>query len=185
MAIADRRIRLLIPFLMILAGCEGVWDDLSPSGNDKRPAVSPGTTGPAVGQIAPDFTLSDTLGNGVTLSTNLSGARGVVLYFTMWCPACDVHMSHMRGNLIPVHTDVRFFAVDYISGSVADARNSEIANGYSGSGFTVLADIGNSVLHAYAATMGTTVVIDNTGVVRMNEDYRNGAQLQAVLQGLP
>jgi peroxiredoxin len=170
--------------LLLLAGCD-ITDDLAPSGGDGRPAVQPGTTGPAVGQIAPDFTLPDSLGGVVNLSASVSSAGGVVLYFTMWCPVCDSHMSHMRSAVIPGFPDVRFFAVDYVSGSVANARSSEVANGYAGSGFTVLADIGNPVLHAYAATMGTTVVVDNAGVIRMNENFRNGAQLLAVLQGLP
>jgi peroxiredoxin len=176
--------RRFLLLLLLLAGCD-MTDDLAPSGSDARPAVQPGTTGPAVGQIAPDFTLSDSLGTVVSLSASVSSASGVVLYFTMWCPVCDSHMSHMRSAIIPGFPDVRFFAVDYVCGSVADARSSEVANGYAGSGFTVLADIGSPVLQAYAATMGTTVVIDNTGVIRMNENYRNGAQLLTVLQGLP
>ncbi len=167
-----------------LCGCD-MADDLAPSGNDQRPAVTKGTVGPSVGQIAPAFTLPDTLGDTVTLSAALSSSKAAVLYFTMWCPVCDSHMSHMRSAVIPYYPDVRFFAVDYVSGSVADARNAEVSNGYDGSGFTVLVDIGNPVLRSYAATMGTTVVIDNAGVIRMNEDYRNGVNLQAVLAGLP
>lgn len=176
-----------LPFLLFLflaAGCE-MSDDLAPSGSDVRPAVQPGTIGPAVGQTAPDFTLTDTLGNGVTLSASLASSRGTVLYFTMWCPVCDAHMSNMRSAVIPNHPDVRFLAVDYVSGSVAEARGSEVSNGYAGSGFTVLVDIGNPVLHSYAATMGTTVVVDNTGVIRMNEDYKDGARLRTALANLP
>jgi hypothetical protein len=41
------------------------------------------------------------------------------------------------------------------------------------------------MLHGYQATMGTTVVIDSTGIIRMNEDYRDGSQLRTVLAGLP
>jgi hypothetical protein len=33
--------------------------------------------------------------------------------------------------------------------------------------------------------MGTTVVVDNTGIIRMNEDFRDGTRLQATLAGLP
>jgi peroxiredoxin/predicted small secreted protein len=176
---------LLVLSPALLAGCNGVGEDLVPSGTDRRPPVVAGTTGPAVGQIAPDFTLADTLGDNVTLSATLAVRRGAVLYFTMWCPICDAHMSHMRSAVMPAHPDVAFFAIDYVSGSVTDARASEIANGYANSGFTVLVDLGNPVLHAYAATMGTTVVVDNAGIVRMNEDYGSGAQLQAVLGGLP
>jgi peroxiredoxin len=174
-----------ILLLLLLAGCGGMADDLAPSGTDKRPPVAPGTTGPSVGQQAPDFTVQDSLGATVSLSATLATGRAVVLYFTMWCPVCDVHMSDMRSALIPANPDVRFLAVDYVSGSVDGARASESANGYVGSGFTVLADTKNQVLSAYAATMGTTVVIDNTGLIRMSEDYRDGAHLRSVLADLP
>lgn len=160
-------------------------DDLAPSGSDERPPVRAGTTGPAVGQNAPDFTLSDSLGESVTLSAALSSVRGVVLYFTMWCPVCDEHMSRLRSEVIPNYPDVRFFAVDYVSGSVAECRSSEVANGYANSGFTVLADTARSALGAYEATMGSAVVIDNAGVIRMNEDYKDGARLIDALEGLP
>ncbi len=171
--------------LFALVACGNMMDDLNPSGNDKRPIVQPGTTGPAVGQNAPDFTLSDTLGNSVTLSSVFPTVQGVVIYFTMWCPTCDTDMSHMQGTVIPGFPNVRFYAVDYVSGTVADARNAEISNGYDGSGFTVLADTQQTVLGLYQATMGTTVVIDSTGVVRMNELYKDGSRLQTVLSGLP
>jgi len=176
---------LIIVFL--LGGCGNMMNDLYPSGDNKVPPALPGTTGPAMGQNAPDFTLSDTLGNSVTLSSVVTntGVRGVVLYFTMWCPVCDTHMSAMRSGFIPQNPDVRFFAVDYVSGSVSAARAAEIANGYEGSGFIVLADIHQTVLGLYQATMGITVVIDKNGVVRMNEDFKDGTRLQAALAALP
>jgi len=176
-----------IILLCAITACGGMTDDLFPSGSDKRPPVQPGTIGPAVGQLAPDFTLSDSLGNTVTLSTSVTttGVQGTVLYFTMWCPICDTHMSHMRTNQIPAFPSVRFYAVDYVSGSVTEARNAEISNGYDGSGFTVLADTQQSVLNLYQATMGSTVVIDRTGVVRMNEDFKDGTRLDAALATLP
>jgi peroxiredoxin len=176
---------VLVPAAALLLGGCDTMDDLDPSGSDQRPPVASGTVGPNVGQIAPDFTLPDTLGSTVTLSTALASSKAAVLYFTMWCPVCDAHMSHMRGVVMPNHPDVPFLLVDYVSGSVDGARSAEVSNGYAGSAFTVAVDIGNGVLHSYAATMGTTVVIDNTGVIRMNEDYRNGVNLQAVLAGLP
>jgi peroxiredoxin len=169
----------------MLVGCGNTLDDLYPSGADKRPHVQCGISGPGVCQYAPDFTLSDTLGNNVTLSSVIPSAQGVVLYFTMWCPICDVHMSNMRDAVISRFPNVRFFAVDYVSGTIADARNAELENGYAGSGFTVLADTQQRVLGLYLATMGTTIVVDSTGVVRMNEDYKDGSRLQSVLAGLP
>jgi peroxiredoxin len=180
----DRKFRLPV-LLILLAGCGGMMDDLNPSGADRRPAVQPGTSGSAVGQNAPDFTLSDSLGNTVTLSSLVPTVPGTVLYFTMWCPICDGHMSHMRDVVIPQFPAVRFFAADYVSGSVVDARNAEISNGYAGTPFTVLADVNQTVLKAYQGTMGTTVVIDAAGVILMNEDYKDGSRLRAVLAGLP
>ncbi len=160
-------------------------DDLAPSGADERPAVQAGTTGPFVSQIAPDFTVSDSLGNSLSLSSVRASAQGVVLYFTMWCPICDTHMSNMRSNVVPLFPNVRFLLVDYVSGSVANARNAEVANGYAGSQFTVLADTNQAVLGTYAATMGTTVVIDSAGIIQMSEDYKDGVRLIDVLGSLP
>jgi peroxiredoxin len=178
---------LVFALLLLVAGCGGMTNDIFPSGSDKRTAVQPGTIGPAVGQFAPDFTLQDTFSSIVTLSSTLTGTgvQGAVLYFTMWCPICDTHMSHMRTSEIPAFPSVRFYAVDYVSGSVAEARNAEISNGYDGSGFTVLADTHQTVLNLYQATMGSTVVIDRTGVVRMNEDFKDGTRLDAALAALP
>jgi peroxiredoxin len=180
------KMRWLLLLLLLLAGCGGMMDDLNPSSANKVTPSQPGTIGPAVGQIAPDFTLSDTLGNSVTLSSELTttNTKGVVLFYTMWCPLCDGDMTNMRNSFVPAFPNVRFFAVDYVSGSVAAAAGAEQDNGFAGSGITVLADTQN-VLNLYQATMETTVVIDRTGVVRMNESYKNGARLQTVLSGLP
>jgi peroxiredoxin len=177
---------LLSLFLLqiLLAGCGNMLDDLAPSGADKR-QVQCGIPGPDVCQYAPDFTLSDTQGSSVTLSTVVPGVHGVVLYFTMWCPICDSHMSNMKDSVITQYPAVRFFAVDYVSATAAEAGSAESSNGFAGSGFTVLADTHQTALTLYHATMGTTVVIDGNGVVRMNEDYKDGVRLQSVLAGLP
>lgn len=174
---------LMFAVLLLLAGCNSMTDDLFPSGEDKRPDVKSGTIGPQVGQIAPDFTLDDTLYTPHTLSTELGSTDAVVLYFTMWCPVCDSHSSHMRQYIVPDFPDVQFYLVDYVSGTVALSRNNQVANGYTD--FTVLvAD--EAFTKLYQATMGTTVVIDADGqIVRMNEDYLTGDKLRATLEALP
>lgn len=182
---ASASLRWFICLLLLTAGCGSLKDDLAPSGADQRSPVVPGSVGSMVGQTAPDFTLSDTLGNPVTLSAVLPAVRGVVLYFTMWCSTCDTDMTTIKTFLIPNYPNVRFYAVDYVSGSVAEARASQIDNGYANSGFTVLADTNQSVLISYAATMATTVVIDRNGAVRMNEGFKDAAKLQEVLSSLP
>lgn len=168
---------------LLLAACQDVTDDLSPSGTDRRPEVVAGTVGHAVGQLAPDFTLTNTRGEPFTLSTELAVSDGVVMYFAMWCPICDSHMSHMRTQVAADFPGITFLIVDYVSGSVSGARAAQISNGYND--FQVLADSEQAVLGRYRATMGTTVVIDRNGIVRMNEDYKDGARLHQTLEALP
>jgi peroxiredoxin len=170
--------------LFSLTGC---GDNLFPSGEDRRPTVQAGTTGPAVGQTAPGLAVpaTDTNGNPVTFADVLTTKKGIVLYFNMWCPICDSHTSHMRATIVPAFPAVNFYLVDYVSGSVADAANAAVANGDAGGVFTILADTGHFLLNGYQATMGSTVVIDSTGVIRMNEDFKDGSRLQAVLAALP
>jgi peroxiredoxin len=173
---------LVMAPLLLVAGC---GDNLFPSGQDLRPPVQTGTTGPSVGQLAPDFSARDITGATVTLSSALDAKKGIVLYFTMWCPVCDIHMNHLRSAIMPSFPDVAFLLVDYVSGSVADAASAASSAGYAGSGFTVLADVGQVLLNSYQATMGTTVVIDSSGVVTMNEDYQDGSRLRSALSALP
>lgn len=168
-----------ILLMFVLSAC----DDLNPSSSDERAKVEAGTIGHSVEQIAPDFALFDTLGNPVSLSAELTGVDGVVLYFTMWCPICDSHMSHMRSNVMPDFPGVKFYFVDYVSGTIALSRSSQLANGYAN--LDVLVDDSQYVLNLYNGTMGTTVVIDNSSVVRMNEDYKDGSKLYDVLTTLP
>jgi peroxiredoxin len=175
---------LLIAGLLLLSGCDDMMDDLNPSGQDQRPPVETGVIGPYVGQIAPDFTLADSLHGYVTLSSELANYDAIVLYFTMWCPVCDSHMSHMRSNIVPNYPNVKFYLVDYVSGSIDSARQAQLSAGYAGPEFTVLVDSDLAVLDQYDATMGTTVVIDSAGIITMNEDYKDGSRLNEVLQSL-
>lgn len=169
--------------ILFTTGCGNITDDLTPSGEDKRPEVVAGSSGHQVGQLSPDFTATDTLGNPVTLLSKLGTTDAVVLYFTMWCPICDSHMSHIRADVMPDFQSVTFLMVDYVTGSVSAAYSAQISSGYAD--FTVLADGDQSILDLYQATMGTTVVIDSAGVVLMNEDYKDGTRLREVLEGLP
>jgi len=175
---------LLLPCL--LAACGGTFDDLFPSSADHSGGAA-GTTGPAVGQTAPDFALPDTLpaaaGAAVTLSGSLVGKRAAILYFVMWCPICDEHLMDMAEWVAPAHPEVAFLALDYVSGSVAQSWASRRAAGWGGPDFTVLLDAGATTERYYQRGMGV-VVIDAVGVVRMNGAYQRQALL-AVLEALP
>jgi peroxiredoxin len=183
MCCAERRGSGPLLGLLLLAGCGGLGDDLFPSGADQRPPVVSGSQGPAVGQVAPDFTLPNVAGGTVSLYATLGAARGAVVYFTMWCPICDSHMSDMQTFVIPAHPDIPFLALDYVSGSVEGARSAQAATGWGDTRFTVLADVGASVEGFYQAGMAV-VVVDRDHVVRMNGEYTR-AKLQSVLEALP
>lgn len=174
----------LIIMLMATVGCGGMMDDLIPSGEDKRDVAGSGATGSLPGENAPAFTVSDVDGASFSLTEELAGYEAVVLYFTMWCPVCDSHTAHQKRYILPEFSGVLFCLVDYVSGSVGHAKAAAITSGYANAGFTVLADTDQTALNLYDATMGTTVVIDNTGVVRMNEDYKDGSRLEEVLRSL-
>jgi peroxiredoxin len=183
MSSVERRAAIRLVGLLLLAGCGGMGNDLFPSDADQRPPVVPGTVGPAVGQLAPDFTLTGVDGRPVSLHSVLASAPGAVLYFTMWCPICDAHMSDMQVNAIPAFPDVPFFALDYVSGSVEAARSAQLGAGWGTTSFTVLADVGASVEGFYQAPMAV-VVVDRDQVVRMNGEY-TWPRLRAVLEALP
>ena len=181
--------QLIIAALLIvsygLAGCDGMTDDLLPTGDDERPYVEAGTIGTQVGQQSPDWSLYDTLGNSRGLYDELTkpDVTGVVLYFTMWCPICEAHMQDMRIEVIPNFPTVKFFLVDYVSGTITNSRHAQEDSNYTD--IETLVDTGQEVLDLYQATMGTTVVIDSAGIVRMNEDYKDGVKLTETLQALP
>jgi peroxiredoxin len=177
----------LFVLLILIAGCGGMTDDLIPSGSDKRPTVTLGSTGYLPGQIAPDFTVPDMFGTAVTLSSVITttGVQGTVFYFTMWCPICWTHMDDILNVQIPAFPTVRFYVIDYVNGTLADVQQSAVNTGYYGTALTILADTQNVVETLYHGTMGITVVVDRNGIVRMNEDYKDGTRLHSVLLNLP
>jgi len=177
----------IVPAIVLaatLAACGSMGDNLIASGVDNRTSADSTATGSGVGQNAPDFALSDTAGNSVNLLTEAAANKAVVLYFTMWCPVCSAHLQHMLESVIPKHPDVKFMAVDYVTGSVALSLESQNSNGFGTAPFTVIVDVSRVALNGYNATMATTVVIGNNGKILMNEDFKDGAALEALLAGL-
>ena len=182
---------ILLLSAISLTACGDIDHDLLPSDEDQRPTVTAGSVGHLPQQISPDFTLSDSEGNPFTLSDHLIGgtepADVIVLYFTMWCTVCLGHTDHMFNTIRPQFQskgDVIFVLVDYVSGSVALTRASELANGYGGSGFVTVADVDQSLFKQYHAANGTTVVISDDGTIFINEDYRAGENLIKALTSL-
>ncbi|MDH4225944.1 MAG: peroxiredoxin family protein [Deltaproteobacteria bacterium] len=163
------------------AGCGDMAGDLLPSGADKR-----GGDGPYPGHPAPDFTVTDSLNNPVTLSAQLTPATpgsGVVLYFTMWCPVCNGHADQILSSFTAAYPNVRFYLVDFVSSTVAQVRGNQLAYGYGA--LTTLADTARQVFNKYEGTMAIAVVVDRNGIIQMNEGFKDGARLTGVLNSLP
>ncbi|MDQ7059150.1 MAG: redoxin domain-containing protein [Ghiorsea sp.] len=170
--------------LLTLTACGNTFDDLKPSGDDLRPAVTANSIGSQPSQIAADFAAPATNGTSFKLSDYLVGgpfaSDAVVLYFTMWCPICISHTDHMLYNIIPqfkTRGTVRYVLVDYVSGSISSTTVSEAVNGYAGSVFITIADQNQNILTQLNGAMGKTIVIDAQGIIQMNEDFRTGDHL--------
>lgn len=178
----------MLAALLMLTACGNTLDDLTPSGEDLRPAVTANTVGSQPTQIAADFSAPATNGTIFKLSDYLAGGAfssdAVVLYFTMWCPICISHTDHLLFNIIPQFQGrgtVVYVLVDYVSGSIASTTVSEAVNGYAGSVFTSIADENQTILNQLNGAMGKTIVINNAGIIQMNEDFRTGDKLISVL----
>ena len=190
-----KNIRQTLGLILIVTGLSAcdIQDDLIPSSSDERGNVTIGSTGHLPGQIAADFTIKDSLDNHFILSEHLEGGSNpadvIVLYYTMWCPICLSHTDHMYNNVLPQFRDrgtVVYGLVDYVSGSVSATRAAELANGYAGSDFTILADENQALLNQFNGAMGIVVIIDSDGTILLNEDYRNGSAMIEILdQQLP
>ncbi|MDQ7003423.1 MAG: redoxin domain-containing protein [Ghiorsea sp.] len=174
----------LLACLLLLSSCGNTVDDLNPSGEDLRPAITANSIGSQPSQISADFSAPATNGTTFKLSNHLTGgatpADAVVLYFTMWCPICISHTDHLLFNIIPQFQGrgtTTYVLVDYVSGSIASTTVSEAVNGYAGSIFTTIADENQSLLNQFQGAMGKTIVIDKNGVIQMNEDFRTGDHL--------
>ena len=145
-------------------------DDLFPSGKDETAPVTPGTEGPQVGQLAPDFNLQDTDGNAVSLPQVLPAPPGAVLYFTMWCGTCYRNLSGLRDNAVPAYPDMAYLVLDYVSASPAEALATAQGLGWTDPVFPILADVGAVQESFYNAPM-TVLVIGADRVIRYRGDY--------------
>jgi len=121
---AGNYLRSIVIFSLVLSlwGCNEFTDDLNPSGSDQRAAVVEDVVGSEEGQILGDFTLKSTVGNTYSKDTLLAAGQPVVLYFTMWCPICDSHMSHYINEIAPDFPNVSKSSLFGIAVAFMDVR---------------------------------------------------------------
>lgn len=160
----------LMCVVMLMLGCK---EDLLPSDKDNRTENTVTTV---------DFIALTSLDETIELDSLLAEYDAVVMYYTMWCPLCDTHMSYIASSIMPNYPQTAFLMVDYVSGSVSQSRRSQVENGYQA--LTVVADSDQSLLNQFHATMATTVVIAQDKSVLLNEDFKNGARLIDTLNNL-
>lgn len=161
-------------FVFCMTGCK---EDLMPS---NAPIES--TLVSREGEVIDDllFTFSD--GTSSSISERLSTHDAVVLYFTMWCPICDAHMSHIRSQIQPQYNNVDFIFVDYVSGSVVETMKVQRSSGYTD--FDVIADINNELETYFNGTMATTIIIDKNFIVKLNSLFKTGNEIKDKLDTL-
>ncbi len=169
--------KLFCLFLLLgLFGCKEVSGDLLPSGKDHRLGEATTQSGPLQGLIA-----TDSQGAQVKLQEAAAQAKGLVLYFTMWCPVCNSHTDHLL-RVMPQFPQARLLLVDFVSGTIEGARQAQQASGYQKT--QVLVDTDGSLTRAFSGTMSTTVVLNPAGQVLMQEDFKDGSRLLELLGNL-
>ena len=143
---------------LLIAGPAWMWTSRLPVAATEG-ALSPE---PAVGRVAPDFTLTTVTGETVQLSA-LRGQPVVLNFWATWCGPCQREMPALEASSQRFAGQVLFLAVDQgESQAVVQSYLDEL-----GVTFTVPLDIDMSVGDRYQVLgMPTTFFVDAEGVIR-------------------
>lgn len=180
----------------------------------ERLASSMPSPGVAVGQLAPDFTLTDAFGEKINLRQTLKkGPVILVFYRGAWCPFCNLHLHTLKQSL----PDFKKYQAQLITitpqkpdKSAAQIKKTDLP-------FTVLSDLDSQVMKDYGLYFelesqlvsiykrvgldveafngkGRTVlpvpgtfVIDQQGIVQAMQadtDYKKRMEPDAIIQAL-
>jgi peroxiredoxin len=123
--------------------------------------------GPAIGQVAPDFSVRSTAGSTVTLSS-YRGVPVLLEFMDVDCPACNVEIPTLVSLYANYSTGVRFLSIDvnFVGGADDDAKIAAWASSH-GADWSYALDVGGSITRAYGVTSTPTVfVLGADGVVR-------------------
>lgn len=158
-----------------------------------------------VGELAPDFTLTNALGNPVSLSEYLQKGKVILTWYRgNWCPYCNMTLRQLQRELPNFHANgAQLIALtpELPDHSLSTTQKHELT-------FEVLSDVGNKVAHAYGIVfklheevaqiyhdsfdmnghngdtsnelpLAATYIIDEDGVIKfayLDADYRNRAE---------
>ncbi len=144
--------------LLVLAGCELSSMDIEAAGQGSNDAV-----GIKVGEVAPDFTLTDLDGNQVSLS-DFRGKTVLINFWATWCPPCRKEMPDIE-SLYQQYKDLDFVVLGVdIAESADNVRRFVKQGGYS---WTFVIDAGYQAAVAYQVrAIPSSFFLDEEGVVR-------------------
>ena len=133
------------------------------------------TEAPIAGYLAPQFTLTSTLGEEIALA-DYRGRPVVLNFWATWCPPCRAEMPQFQATSSKFNGQAIVLGIDQgePSSIVGDFGNSL------GITYPLLIDQDNSVNRLYGiSALPTTVFVDSQGLIR--EVYA-GIVSQAVLE---
>ena len=120
---------------------------------------------PRVGAEAPDFTLTDTGGNEVTLSS-LRGKPVMVNFWATWCPPCRAEIP----EIVKLYTETDDNARPYEVLGVATQSDNATIKAFSqefNMTFPLLPDAEGRVVSSYHVLPSpTTFFVDGEGIIR-------------------
>jgi len=139
--------------------------------------------GTAVGQRAPDFSLTDLEGKGFSLG-DLRG-KPVILHFSAaWCPSCIPEteaLARIKSDY-GEKVEIVWIDVDPQRDSPEDLRR--LAEEHGGD-FIYAFDDGNVALEFEVRALGTTYILDEQGIIRYRDFGPTGYEVYArELEGL-
>src|SRR3990172_7670257 len=137
----------------------------------QRPRPAPVVTrrgaGPNVGQQAPDFTLSTSMGGTATLSA-FRGTPVLLEFMDVDCPACQTEAGNVLSSLFGNYSGrIRFLSVDvsFVGATDTDARINDFRTRYN-TPWEYALDGSGSVQGAYGVrSTPTTFIVDRNGVI--------------------
>jgi peroxiredoxin len=165
----------IFSLLILLAGAAWIGISRAPQGS---------TTGgkiplPRLGFVAPDFSLSSTSGETVSLA-NLRGRPVLVNLWTSWCPPCKAEMPALQR----VYTDYQDQGLEILAVNSTHQDNLTDAAAFAeelGLSFPILVDGDGDVSRLYAlSSLPTSFFIDRQGVIR--EVVIGGPMSEALLR---
>ena len=166
-----------------------------------------------VGDLAPNFTLKNGLGNDVSLKDQLRNGPVILTWYRGgWCPYCNLALRYLQGSLsefealganmialTPELPDNSLSTVEknHLDFEVLTDIDSEVAREY-GLVFKLIPEVADIYQEAFDLAgyngndhaelpLAATYLIDQEGVIRwafLDADYRNRAEPSDIIQAL-